>query len=112
VFREIDLTTGKPTKNEDATYLLTRAKHEICRYSDDTLAIYFQTSVNVINNKILLQLKELGVEMTLLLDCDGECVYLVAEEDLDLIHKVLHIQVKGKNIKPDSVRTTRRLVKS
>jgi hypothetical protein len=50
--------------------------------------------------------------MTLLLDCDGECVYLAKEEQLDLIHKVLHIQVKGKNIKPSSVRTTRRLVKS
>jgi hypothetical protein len=45
VFREVDLITGKPTKNEDATYLLTRSKHEISRYSDDTLAIYFNSGV-------------------------------------------------------------------
>lgn len=113
-FHEIDLTTGKATKNEFANYLLGKSKCEISRYKgnpedlDSILAIYFKSGVNVISKKIIPQLEELGVEITLLHDLDNECVYTIFEKDIHIVHKVLKWQTKGKNINPKSILTARR----
>ena len=111
MFREIDLTTNKPSANEDATYLIGKAKLECSRYNDTTLSIYFPSGVST-TNKILPLLEELGVKMELYLDLDGESVYLMPEDQIHIAHKVLKFQTKGKNIPPKSVRTTRRQSKN
>jgi hypothetical protein len=46
--------------------------------------------------------------MTLLLDLEGECAYTFFEKDIHIAHKILKYQVKGKNVKPSSIRTARR----
>jgi len=107
LFSPVCLDTGKITTNENDTYLLGKAKLECYRYDDTILAIYFPSGVST-TNKVLPLLEELGVEMTLLHDCDGESVYLISEDMIHIVHKVLKFQVKGKNIKPTSVKTARR----
>jgi hypothetical protein len=93
--------------------LLGKAKCECYRYKgnpedhDSILAVYFHSGVAVVS-KLISLLEEMGVEMTLLHDLDGECVYLAKEKNIDTIHKILKFQVKGKNISPKSVKTARR----
>jgi len=114
VFAPVDLTTGKITSNEFDRYLIGKSKCEISRYKgnaddpDSVLVVYFHSGVNVISKNIIPSLEELGVEMTLLLDLDGECAYTFFEKDIHIAHKILKYQVKGKNVKPSSIRTARR----
>ena len=107
IFAPIDYNTGKTTSNEFDNYLLGKAKCECYRYDDTTLAIYFPSGMST-TNKVLPLLKELGVEMTLFLDCEGESVFHMSESMIHIAHKVLKFQTKGAKIKPTSILTARR----
>lgn len=107
VFAPIDYNTGKTTSNENDTYLLGTSKCECYRYNESTLAIYFPSGVSTTNRLIPL-LEELSVNITIFLDCEGESVWHFPEEQIYIVHKILKFQVKGKNIKPNSVKTARR----
>lgn len=104
-------SNGKITPNKDDTYLLGKAKCEVSRFDDSILAIYFPSGVAT-TNKVLPLLEELGVNMKLYLDCDGESVYHFPEDQLHIVHEILKFQTKGKNIKPFSVKTERRQIKN
>lgn len=109
VFAPIDLRTGKSTANEDDTYLLaTKVKAEVYRYSDNEIAIYFTTGVSG-TNKILPQLFNLGIDYRLFIDGEYEKVYIVDEKHINELHKIMVFQTKGKNIRPESVKTARKL---
>lgn len=109
VLHEIDVN-GNVTKNEDATYLLGKYHIECYRYNENTLALYFPSGKNA-TNIILPQFDNLGIIYKLHIDGDYESIYLVSEKDLDKIHSVVKFQTKGKNIKPTSVKTARKLFK-
>jgi hypothetical protein len=105
IFASLILNTGKT--NEDDTYLKGKYHTEISRQDDKNLAIYFPTGVSA-TNIVLSQFDELGIKYKLHIDAEIEKVYIVSEDDIDKIHKVLKFQTKGSKIKPTSVKTARR----
>jgi len=73
--------------------------------------IYFPSGQST--SKIVLPLlAELGVEMKLHIDAQNEQVYLFDEKDIHIVHKILKFQIKGKDISPKSVKTSRRQIKT
>lgn len=109
VFHEIDIN-GKITKNEDATYLLGKSKSECYRYDKTKLAIYFPKGKSTANT-VLPLFDKLGIKYTLYIEGDYELVYLVEESQIDKIHSILKFKTQGKNIKPNSVKTSRKVNK-
>jgi hypothetical protein len=109
VFQEIDLESGKASKNTDDTYLKTKYKSQIYRYDDNTLAILFVTSKSPIN--ILPQLKKLNINVEMLSEGDSESIYLFDEKDIKKVASILKPQIKGKNISSKSVKTSKKLMK-
>lgn len=99
------MNTGKT--NEDDTYLKGKYHTEIYRENNDQLAIYFPSGISS-TNKVLPEFDRLGIMYNLHIDAEIEKVYTFPENQLDLVHSVLNLQVKGKNIKPTSVKTARR----
>ena len=110
VFPQIDKTTSKVSENELDLFLKGKYNTEIYRHNSKKLAIYFPTKSSL--NNISSQLKDSKIKLTKYLEGDLEAVYLFNEEDIHNLHEILKFQTKGKGIKPSSVRTQRRLVKS
>jgi 16S rRNA U1498 N3-methylase RsmE len=109
IFMPID-SKGKPTKNENDTYVKGKYKTEVYRYNKNTLAVQFMTTESA---KITIQkLSELGVNLTNFIQGDFESVYLFPEKDLDKVNSVLKFQKKGAKISPKSVKTVRRGLKN
>lgn len=100
---------GRVTTNLNDTYLSCKYRTEIFRYDKHTLAVYFVSNQTV--NNVLPKLKEMGVKLTLFAEGDFESVYHFSEGDLQKVVSILKPMTQGKNIKPTSVRTVRRLLK-
>lgn len=108
VFQAINLD-GTLSKNEDDTYLKCKYNTQVYRYNKDTLAILFVANRTVKN--MLPVLKKAGVHLRLHTKGDYESTYLFPEEELEKLAKIMKPITKGKNIKPNSVRTQRILAK-
>lgn len=108
VFSPLDEKTGKITANSNDTYLKGRHNIEIYRYKNNMLAIYFPGGKNTYTLDTVLKLEDAGIKLTLQLDGDKETVYLFKEDYIDIVHKIINFQTRGKNIKPSSIKTARR----
>lgn len=109
MFQVVDIN-GKPSKNNDDTFLKCKYNSEIYRYNEDTLALYL-TSTNTANN-VIPKLKEAGVKLTLHIEGDTEYIYLFPEKDIDKVAAIMKPQIKGKNIQAKSKKTARLLAKA
>lgn len=109
VFQAINLD-GTLSKNEDDTYLKCKYNTQVYRHNKDTLAILFVANQTVRN--MLPVLKKAGVHLQLHTEGDNESIYLFPEKDLKKLAKIMKPLTKGKNIKPNSVRTQRVLAKA
>ncbi len=118
VFGEINIDTGKSSDNPDDTYLLCKNNIQVYRHYGDTdsekeiknkLAILFPTTSS--RNKILPLLKKSNIQLELYFDGEIESIYTFSEKDSDIVFGILKPQVKGKDVKPDSVVTVRKLIK-
>lgn len=111
VFASPDLTTKKTSTNENDTFL--KAKHgiQVYRQDEDILAIYFSGGKNTYTLDTVLQLENAGVNLFLHIDGDKESVYLVPEEQLHIVNRIIKFQTQGKNVKPTSIKTARRQIK-
>jgi hypothetical protein len=101
---------GRPTHNEDDTYIKGRYKTEVYRYNNDTLAVQFITTTSA---KItIIKLTKLGIELKKFGQGDYESVYFISENDIDKVNSILKFQTKGAKISPKSKRTVRKLIKT
>lgn len=107
VFAPLDYNTGKTTSNEWDNYILGKYHIECYRYDKNTLSVYFPSGRSS-TNIVLPQFDKLNIKYKLHIDGDYESIYLISEKDLTKIHSILKFQTKGKDIKPDSIRTARR----
>lgn len=104
----MDQQTGKVSNNLNDTYLKGKYKTEVYRYNPDTLAIYFPKGQSTVT-AILPKFDELSIDYQLYLEGDYESVYHFPEDQIHKVNQVLKFQFKGRNIKPNSVKTARRL---
>ena len=68
------------------------------------------TTGNSIKN-VIPQLEELGAKLELFVEGNSEAVYLFPEKQISLVAEIMKPMVKGKNIKPKSVKNIRKLEK-
>jgi len=107
IYSPLDLRTGKITSNEFDTYLKGKYKSEIYRYDSKRLAIYFPSGKSS-SNIVLPQFDNLKISYEQFIDGESEVVYLVKETEIEKLHSILKFQIKGKDIKPSSIKTARR----
>jgi len=98
VFLQKDLQ-GKPSKNIHDTYLITKNKNYIYRYSKTTLAILF-TSTNSKNIYLPLLEKE-NIKLKEFISSDMESIYHFTESDLSKLATIMKIQKMHKSIFPN-----------
>jgi len=98
VFLQKDLQ-GKPSKNIHDTYLITKNKNYIYRYSKTTLAILF-TSTNSKNIYFPLLEKE-NIKLKEFISSDMESIYHFTESDLSKLATIMKIQKMHKSIFPN-----------
>jgi len=98
VFLQKDLQ-GKPSKNIHDTYLITKNKNYIYRYSKTTLAILF-TSTNSKNIYLPLLEKE-NIKLKEFVSSDLESIYHFPESDLPQVATIMKIQTMHKTIFPN-----------
>jgi len=98
VFPEVCLDSGKPSTNQDDTYLKCKNNNQIYRYNKNTLAILFTSTKS--KNKYLPDIEKLKVKIRLLSEGNFESIYLFPEKDLAKVASILKPQTKGKNINP------------
>ena len=98
VFLQKDLQ-GKPSKNIHDTYLITKNKNYIYRYSKTTLAILF-TSTNSKNIYFPLLEKE-NIKLKEFISSDLESIYHFPESDLPIVATIMKIQTMHKSIFPN-----------
>ena len=97
VFLQKDLQ-GNPSKNIHDTYLITKNKNYIYRYSKTTLAIYF-TSNN--SKNIYLPLLEKEIKLKEFISSDLESIYHFPESYLSIVAKIMKIQTIHKSVFPN-----------
>ncbi len=108
VFQQLNLSTQKPSSNDNDTYLKCKNNLQIYRHDKDNLAIYLPTTN--IQNKYLPELNKL-IKLDLLSEGDFEATYLFKESDLEKITYLIKPQIQGKNIHPKSVKTAKKQLK-
>lgn len=109
VFSPID-SNGKVTSNEFDTYIKGKYKTEVYRYSDNLLAIYFVA--NQTARRVISYLESMGVQCKKFNQGDFESVWLFDEQYIDIVDSILKFSTQGKNIKPTSIKTMRKLKKN
>lgn len=109
VFQEINLDTGKPTDNNEDTFLKCKYNSQVFRFDKNTLALLLTTGNSI--KKVIPQLQELGVKLDPFVEGDGEAIYHFPEKQLDLVASIVKPMTKGKNISPKSKKTVKKLLK-